>query len=60
MVVAADNLLLSITAIGAMLLLVLMGRAKGQRVKVVLGGLGVAAAMAAIALLADVLTGAPS
>lgn len=59
MVVAADNLLLSITVVAAMLCLVLMGRAKRQRVKIILGGIGVAAAMVAAALLADALTGTP-
>jgi uncharacterized membrane protein len=59
MVVAADNIFLSITIIAAFLCLVLMGRAKGQRMKLILGGVGVAAAMVALALLAESLTGSP-
>jgi uncharacterized membrane protein len=57
MVVAADNILLTLTVIAATLFLVLGGRAKGQQMRLVLGGLGVAAAMAALALLGDALLG---
>lgn len=57
MVVAADNIFLSITVVAAFLFLVLMGRARGQRMKMVFGGIGVAAAMVACALLAEALMG---
>jgi hypothetical protein len=57
MVVAADNIFLSVTIIAAFLCLVLMGRAKRQRVKFILGGIGVAAAIVALALLAENFTG---
>jgi hypothetical protein len=57
MVVAADNIFLSITVIAAFLLLVLMGRAREQRMKMILGGLGVAAVIVALALLGDLLLG---
>ncbi len=59
MVVAADNIFLSVSMIAAFLFLILMGRAKGQRMKLILGGMGVAAGMVALALIADALTGAP-
>lgn len=58
MVVAADNIFLSIAVVAACLFLVLMGRAKGQRVKFILGGMGVAAGMVALALIGDALLGA--
>jgi hypothetical protein len=57
MVVAADNIFLSVTVIAAFLCLVLMSRAKGQRMKFIFGGIGVAAAIVALALLAESFTG---
>ncbi len=57
MVVAADNISLSVAVIAAFLCLILMGRAEGQRMKLILGGIGVAAAMVALALLAESLAG---
>ena len=57
MVVATDNIFLSLSVLAAFLFLVLMGRATGQRVKLIFGGVGVAAAIVALALLADALTG---
>ncbi|MGE4061822.1 MAG: hypothetical protein AB7E79_00495 [Rhodospirillaceae bacterium] len=57
MVVGAADIFLSVTVIAAFLFLVLMGRAKGERVKMIFGGLGVAAAIIALALLAEALTG---
>jgi hypothetical protein len=57
MVVAADNILLGLMTAAACLAIVLVGRAHGQRMKLIWGGLGVAAAMVAVALLADALTG---
>lgn len=59
MVVAADNIFLSITVVAAFLCLVLMGRAKEQRMKMILGGIGVAVAMVALALLGDAVSGSP-
>lgn len=56
MVVAADNMLLGVIVAAACLCLVLMGRAGGQRTKLIWGGIAVAAGMAALALLADALT----
>lgn len=58
MVVAADNVLLSVLAAVACLCLILLGRAKGKRVKLILGGAGLAAAMVAAALLGDAIMGA--
>jgi hypothetical protein len=57
MVVAADNIFLTLTIIAATLFLILGGRAKGQQVRLIFGGLGVAAAMVALALLGDALMG---
>ncbi len=59
MIIAADNIFLSVTIAAACLLLVLMGRAKGQRMKFILGGMGVAAGMVALALIGDAVIGAP-
>lgn len=53
MIVAADNIFLSVTIVAAFLGLILMSRAKGQRMKFILGGIGVAAAIVALALLAE-------
>jgi len=57
MVVAADNILLSLLVAAACLCIILMGRAKGQRVKLILGGAGLAAAMVAAALIGDAIMG---
>ncbi len=57
MVVAADNILLSVLVAAACLCLVLMGRAEGQRVKLILGGAALAAAMVAAALIGDAILG---
>ena len=58
MIIPADNIFLSVTVVAALLFLILMGRARGQRMKLILGGMGVAAGMVALALIADALTGA--
>jgi len=58
MLIAADNMILSISVLAAFLFLILMGRARGQRIKLILGGIGVAAAIVALALLGDRLLGA--
>ena len=57
MVVAADNIFLTLTIIAACLLLILGKRSGEQRMKLVFGGLGVAAGIVALALLADALMG---
>ena len=59
MTIAADNMVLSIGVLAAFLVLILMGRARGRRIKLILGGIGVAAAIVALALLGDRLLGAP-
>ncbi|MCC6914121.1 MAG: hypothetical protein IT566_10500 [Rhodospirillaceae bacterium] len=60
MVVAADNILLSVLVAAACLCLIFMGRAEGQRVKLILGGVGLAAAMVAAALIGDAILGGGS
>lgn len=57
MVVAADNIFLTLTIVAACFLLILGKRSGEQRMKLVFGGLGVAAGIVALALLADALTG---
>ena len=57
MVVAADNIFLTLTIVAACFLLLLGKRSSEQRMKLVFGGLGVAAGIVALALLADALTG---
>lgn len=57
MMIAADNILLGFVTAAACLAIVLMGRAQGQRMKLIWGGLGVAAAITVLALLADKLMG---
>lgn len=56
MVVAADNIFLTLTIVAACFLLILGKRSGEQRMKLVFGGLGVAAGIVALALLADALT----
>ncbi len=60
MVIAADNILLSVLAAIACLCIILIGRAKRQRLKLILGGVAVAAAMVAAALLGDAILGGGS
>jgi hypothetical protein len=57
MMIGADNIFLSLSVLAVFLFLILRGRAKGQRVKLLLGGMGVAAAIVALALLGDRLLG---
>ena len=53
MFVPIDSTAVSIAILAACLILVLAGRGRAQRTKVILGGLAVAGLMVAVALLAE-------
>ena len=55
MLLTGNNPLFAVLVIGVILAAIIFSRGRGQRMKMVLGGIGVAAAMVGLALLADAL-----
>ena len=54
MLVVGDNPLFAVLVIGTILAAIIFSRGRGERTKMILGGIGVAAAIVGAAMLADV------
>lgn len=55
MLLSGSNPIFAVLVIGTILAAIIFSHGRGQRTKMVLGGIGVAAAMVGLALLADAL-----